>query len=67
MKKIWIYPISKAVDVSVRTHDLLRVYKIFFPPETAVQLTKSRAVKLKDISPWLPDEEVAPGVKGVDI
>lgn len=57
MKQIWIYPISKKVDISDRLHGILCIYKVFWPPETTVALGK-KVVKLADFTPWPPPEQV---------
>ena len=62
MKQIWIYQISRRVDVSDRLHAKLCIYKVFWPPETTLQLGK-KMVKLADFTPWPPPEQVGLGIE----
>lgn len=56
MRQILIFN-HKRLMVSDRTGDILSIYKVFFPPETAVQLTKKHIVKIEDINPFPPPEQ----------
>lgn len=62
MKQIWIYPISKKVDVSERLFNLLCIYKVFWPPEAKIVLGKKTLV-VKDFTPWPPLEQADLGLK----
>ena len=61
-KQIWIYPISRRVDIPDRLHMKLCVYKVFWPPETTIQLGK-KVIKLEDFTPWPPPEQVGLGIE----
>ena len=62
-KQILIYPISRRVDVSDRLHAKLCIYKIFWPPETTIQLGKKKVLKLSDFTPWPPPVQVGLGIE----
>ena len=57
MKEIYLYPISRRVRVPDKAHQLLCIYKIWWPPETTVKLGKNKIVKLEDLTPWPPPEQ----------
>ncbi len=59
MKQILIYLKSgnKLVPVSERLHNMLCVYKVFWPPETTLKLGKKTLV-MKEFTPWPPPEQV---------
>lgn len=66
MKQILIYLKSgnKLVPINERLHNMLCVYKVFWPPDTTLKLGKKTLV-MKEFTPWPPPEqalllEVAP-------
>ena len=47
---------KKRVEVSEKTHGLMCVLKIMFPPDTPVKLGKY-VFKISEIEPWPPPEQ----------
>jgi len=60
VKKILIYLKTgdKFVTVSDRLHDVLCVYKMFWPPETTIKIG-SKVLVVKGFTPWPPPEQIA--------
>lgn len=54
MKEIYLYPISRRVKVPDRVHDVLCVYKVFWPPEATIKVGKNKVIQMKDFTPWPP-------------
>ena len=52
MPEIYVEPAKRRFNIPDKMYALLCVYKIFWPPETTIQLGKKKVVALKDIYPW---------------
>lgn len=48
----------RRINVPDHVHEILAVYKVFFPPETTVKLGKGKIVFISEINPWPPPEQV---------
>ena len=49
---------SRRINVPDHVHNILSVYKVFFPPDTTVKLGKGKIVFMSEINPWPPPEQV---------
>lgn len=48
---------QKKIQVPEKAWNVLAVYKVFWPPETVVQLGKNKLIKIENINPWPPPEQ----------
>ena len=58
-KEIYIIAQKRKVAIPKRLWDMLAIYKVFFPPETTVQIGKTRVIKINEIEVWPPPEQVS--------
>lgn len=58
MKRIWLYyPTSREAFISDRLHQILSIYKIWWPPKTTVKVG-SKVICMEDIDLWPPEGQM---------